>query len=149
MKRFLCLGSVLVLTGALALLDNKAIGQTAAKAAPAIGAPDQHRAMISTYCVGCHSARIKTGGLVLEGLDLKTAENDAQTWEKVLRKLRGHLMPPPGAPQPPQKDADSFAAWMENTLDTHAPGQKAGYVPVQRLNRTEYAAAVKSLVGVD
>ena len=58
-------------------------------------------------------------------------------------------MPPPGSPQPPQKDVDSFVAWMENTLDTQAKGPKAGYVPIQRLNRTEYAASVKALVGVD
>jgi hypothetical protein len=58
-------------------------------------------------------------------------------------------MPPPGARQPDQKDIDSFVAWMENTLDTQAKGPKAGYVSIQRLNRTEYAAAVKALVGVD
>jgi hypothetical protein len=58
-------------------------------------------------------------------------------------------MPPPGAPQPPQKDIDSFAAFMENSLDTRAKGPKAGHVPIERLNRTEYAAAVKTLVGVD
>ena len=65
------------------------------------------------------------------------------------RKLRGHLMPPPGAPQPPQKDVDSFVAWMENTLDSHPKGPRAGHVPIERLNRTEYAASVKALVGVD
>ncbi len=51
-----------------------------------------------------------------------------------------------------QKDVDSFVGWMENTLDSHAPtprGPTAGYVPIQRLNRTEYAASVKALVGVD
>jgi len=48
-----------------------------------------------------------------------------------------------------QKDVDSFVVWMENTLDTHAKGPKAGYVPIERLNRTEYAATVKALVGVD
>ena len=58
-------------------------------------------------------------------------------------------MPPPGSPQPPQKDVESFVAWMENALDTNAKGPKAGYVPIQRLNRTEYAASVKALVGVD
>ncbi len=80
---------------------------------------------------------------------MQTPADDAQIWEKALRKLRGHQMPPPGSPQPMQKDVDSFAAWMENTLDTHAKGPKAGYVPIQRLNRTEYAASVKALVGVD
>ena len=105
--------------------------------------------MLNTYCVGCHNTRLKTGGLALDGLDLQAAADDAQIWEKALRKLRGHLMPPPGNPQPPQKDVDSFVAWMENTLDSHAKGPKAGYVPIQRLNRTEYAATVKALVGVD
>jgi hypothetical protein len=105
--------------------------------------------MLATYCFTCHSTRAKIGGLALEGLDLQAAPNDARTWEKALRKLRGHLMPPPGNPQPPQKDVESFVAWMENTLDAHADGPKAGYVPIQRLNRTEYAASVKALVGVD
>ena len=85
----------------------------------------------------------------MEGLDLQNPEGDAQIWEKALRKLRGHQMPPPGSPQPMQKDVESFVAWMETTLDTEAKGPKAGYVPIQRLNRTEYAAAVKALVGVD
>jgi hypothetical protein len=70
-------------------------------------------------------------------------------WEKVLRKLRGHLMPPPGSPQPAQKDQDSFVSWIENTLDTQAKGPKAGHIPIQRLNRAEYVASVKALVGVD
>jgi hypothetical protein len=58
-------------------------------------------------------------------------------------------MPPPGSPQPAQKDVDAFVGWMENTLDTKAKGPKAGHVPIQRLNRTEYVASVKALVGVD
>ncbi len=58
-------------------------------------------------------------------------------------------MPPPGMPQPPQKDVDSFVAWMENTLDSHPKGPKAGHVPIERLNRDEYVAEVKTLVGVE
>src|SRR5512144_2755496 len=62
-------------------------------------------------------------------------------------------MPPPGSPQPSQKDVESLVAWMENTLDANAGVNnavpKAGYLPIQRLNRTEYAASVKALVGVD
>jgi hypothetical protein len=120
---------------------------------------DQHRAMLNTYCVTCHNTRLKTGGLALDGevlnhLNSQSPSDDAQVWEKALRKLRGHQMPPPGSPQPPQKDVDSFVAWMENALDSaaadpRAKGPKAGYVPIQRLNRTEYAATVKALVGVD
>ena len=131
--------SALVLIAGVMYFDPPAAGQT----------PDQYRAMLSTYCFTCHNSRAKIGGLTLDTLDLKAASGDARIWEEALRKLRGHLMPPPGMPQPPQKDVDAFTAWMENTLDSHPQGPTAGYVPVQRLNRTEYAASVKDLVGVD
>jgi mono/diheme cytochrome c family protein len=148
MKRFIYAGALGILVASLAILQNRAVGQTPAGTSDK-AAPDQNRAMLNTYCVGCHNTRLKTGGLALDSLDLQSAADDAQIWEKALRKLRGHLMPPPGAPQPPQKEVDSFVAWMENSLDSHAKGPKAGHVPVQRLNRTEYAAVVKALVGVD
>ena len=121
-------------------LETSAAVQTAA---------NQQQEMVQTYCVTCHSTRAKMGGLALEGLNLQAAADNAEIWEKALRKLRGNQMPPPGSPQPPQKDVESFVAWMENALDTNAKGPKAGYVPIQRLNRTEYAASVKALVGVD
>jgi mono/diheme cytochrome c family protein len=132
---------------ASAFLVVSALPTAALAQAPA--APDPHRALLTTYCVGCHNTRTKIGGLAFDGLDLNSPVDDAQIWEKALRKLRGHQMPPPGSPQPAQKDVDSFVSWMENTLDTHAKGPKAGYVPIQRLNRTEYAASLKTLVGVD
>jgi mono/diheme cytochrome c family protein len=143
MKRFLCVSALLLLIASPGLLQTRAVGQTAATA------PDQHREMLDTYCFTCHNASVKAGGLALDALNLQNASDDAKTWEKALRKLRGHLMPPPGNPQPPQKDVDAFTAWMENTLDTHPKGPKAGYVPVERLNRTEYAASVRTLLGVD
>src|SRR5215469_852379 len=138
MKRFIC--------ASVFTIAFHAMAQTPDGKPPT---PDSHRALVSTYCFSCHNTRLKTGGLALDTLDLQSPADDAQIWEKVLRKLRGHQMPPPGTPQPTQKDVDSFAAWMENTLDAHAKGPKAGYVPIQRLNRTEYAASVKALVGVD
>jgi len=147
MKRLRFLTNLLSLAASFTLLQTKALAQ--APEGSAAGAADRHRAMLNNYCVGCHNIRARTGGLELDGLDLRAAADDAQIWEKVLRKLRGHLMPPPGSPQPPQKDVDSFVDWVENTLDSHANGPKAGYVPIQRLNRTEYVASVKALVGVD
>ena len=132
----------------LVLMTSRAPLQTTAQT-PAVAGLDQHRAMLSTNCATCHNARVKSGGLALDGLDLQNPAENAQIWEKVLRKLRGRLMPPPGNPQPLQKDIDAFVAWMENSLDSSAKGPKAGYVPIQRLNRTEYAASVKALVGVD
>src|SRR5262245_24079594 len=137
MKQFIWVSVLLVLIAAPAVTRTSAVPQA-----------DQHRAMLNTYCVTCHNTRTKTGSLALDG----TAWDDAQVWEKALRKLRGHQMPPPGSPQPAQKDVDSFVAWMENTLDSAARGSntkgpKAGFVPIQRLNRTEYVASVKALVG--
>jgi hypothetical protein len=144
MKSLIRASAVVVAIAFPAILETRALGQTST---------DPHRAMVTTYCVTCHNSRLKTGGLALDGLDLAAPANDAQIWEKALRKLRGHQMPPPGSPQPMQKDVDSFVVWMESTLDTHAAGpnagRTAGYVPIQRLNRTEYAATVKALVGVD
>ena len=142
MKHFLYSIAVAAVVAVLVARQARVLAQ-----APAAEA-DPHRALVTTYCAGCHSAHLKTGGLSLEGLNLQTPADNADVWEKVLRKLRGHQMPPPGSPQPSQKDVDSFTAWMENTLDANAKGPKAGYVPIQRLNRTEYAASVKALVGV-
>ena len=149
MNRSIPVAALLVVTTGLAFFQPAALGQTAAVRQPAASGPDQYRAILTTYCFTCHSTRLKTGGLALQGLDVQAAADDAQIWEKVLRKLRGHLMPPPGAPQPHQEDIDSFVAWMESALDSHPKGPKAGYVPIQRLNRTEYVASVKALVGVD
>src|SRR5215471_11553749 len=133
MKQFISVSALLV------LIASPAVAQTIA-----VAQPDQHRAMVNTYCVTCHNTRLKTGGLALDGPVLdrlsqsagQSAADDAQVWEKALRKLRGHQMPPPGSPQPPQKDVDSFVAWMENSLDSaadsHTKSPKAGYVLVQR-----------------
>jgi mono/diheme cytochrome c family protein len=144
----ICVGILLVLIAASAPLQTRAQTAQAAQT-PAVVGTDQHRAMLSTYCFTCHNTRAKMGGLALDGLDLQAPAANAQIWEKALRKLRGRLMPPPGNPQPAQKDIDSFVSWMENTLDSSAKSTKTAYVPIQRLNRTEYAAAVKALVAVD
>jgi hypothetical protein len=153
MRQFISVSALLV------LIAFPAVMQTSAVQTGAVAQADQYRTMLNTYCVTCHNTRLKTGGLALDGavldrLNPQSAADDAQIWEKALRKLRGHQMPPPGSPQPPQKDVDSFVAWMETTLDSavadpHSKAPKAGFVPIQRLNRTEYAASVKALLGVD
>src|ERR1700685_203070 len=90
--------ALLVLSASLASFEAPAMGQTA-KSTPAAVGPDQYQAMLTTYCFTCHSTRAKIGGLALDSLDLQSASSDAPTWEKVLRKLRGNLMPPPGSPK--------------------------------------------------
>src|SRR5689334_21584578 len=77
--------------------------RTAPSAVPAADAAPQ-AALVERYCVGCHNQRLKTGGLVLEGLDVQHAGTHTEVWERVVRKLRNGAMPPPGAPRP---DRDS------------------------------------------
>ena len=129
MKRFIYASALLVLIASPAFLQNRAVGQTPSASATTASGPDRYRAMLNTYCVGCHNARARTGGLALDGLDLHATQKDAQIWEKALRKLRGRLMPPPGSPQPPQADIDAFSTWMEGTLDTNPGPVTAGHVP--------------------
>src|SRR5687767_7154318 len=143
MKRLVFSTAVLaLLTASSSVLRTEGVVQTAVAAG-------SQQAMLTTYCYSCHNTAVRMGGLTLQGLDIQAAGANAEIWEKAVRKLRGRLMPPPGSPQPEQKDIDAFVAWMENKLDSNPGAPTAGHVGIQRLSRTEYAAAVKALVGVE
>ena len=129
-------------------------------AARASADAERHLATITQYCVACHNDRTKAAGVSFQGVTAASIGDHAETWEKALRKLRGRQMPPPGSRQPDQKEIDAFVAWMEATLDapeeTSAAGlprrsrqAKAGHVPIQRLTRTEFGAAVNNLLGIE
>jgi hypothetical protein len=105
--------------------------------------------MLQGYCVECHSAAEYAGNVSFEGLTPESIHAKPEVFEAAVRKLRGRLMPPPGNPQPDQTRIDSFVSWLETAIDEGSREQRAGYVPIQRLNRTEYAASVKDLLGVD
>jgi hypothetical protein len=111
--------------------------------------PDEQWAIVRNYCLECHNAAEAAGGVVFEGMGPDSVALEPETFEAAVRKLRGRLMPPPGNPQPDQPRIDSLVAWLERTIDRNAVLPHAGHVPIQRLNRTEYAAAVKDLVGVE
>jgi mono/diheme cytochrome c family protein len=146
MKQWLFLCAILLLTTASpVVLQTKTVLQSGAPS----GAP--YQAMVKSYCTGCHNSQLPkpAAGLALDTLNVQAAFEHPEIWEKAIRKLRGRLMPPPGSRQPEQKDVDGLVAWLENNLDSHPSGPKAGHVGIQRLNRTEYAAAVKALVGVE
>src|SRR5262245_13564325 len=74
-----------------------AAGQQSAATPSAASASDAQRALVNKYCVTCHNQRAKTGGLTLDSIDLANPPAGVETWEKVIRKVRGGLMPPPGA----------------------------------------------------
>ena len=108
----------------------------------------QHKATVDQYCVTCHNQRLKTGGLALDALDIANVQPHAETWENVVRKLRVGAMPPHGVRRPDQKTTDSLVAWLEGELDrtsTRSPGRPV----LRRLNRAEYANAIRDLLGLD
>jgi hypothetical protein len=122
--------------------------QNAPAGAPAPAA--SHRQTITTYCVTCHNQRAKTGGLVLEGLDESDAPAHPDVWEKVIRKLRAGMMPPPGMPAPPEQERKALIASLETTLDKVAEANpRPGRPLVHRLNRAEYANAIRDLLALE
>jgi hypothetical protein len=125
-------------------LSPQALGQ---EAADARAKPFEE--LTHTYCLKCHNTTDWAGGWALDAEDLSRAGQDPELWEKAVGKLRGRLMPPAGQKQPTQADVDAFVDYLETSLDSAEKDQQVGHVPIQRLNRAEFAASVKQLVGVD
>jgi uncharacterized protein DUF1592/uncharacterized protein DUF1588/uncharacterized protein DUF1587/uncharacterized protein DUF1585/uncharacterized protein DUF1595 len=109
----------------------------------------QTKAALDQYCVPCHNARLKTGGLVLDIASLDRVSADPATWEKVVRKLRLGVMPPLGARRPEPATYDRMIASLESELDGAAVARPYPGRPVlHRLNRAEYANAIRDLLGL-
>ena len=110
------------------------------------------RELVASYCVSCHNAQLMTGGLDLDAADAEDVYNSAQVWEKVIVNLRSRAMPPSTVTRRPDASTyNAVAEWLEDELDraalTHVnPGRGS---PLHRLNRVEYANAVRDLVGVE
>ena len=111
--------------------------------------PEPQWSTIQTYCFGCHNPGVRAGNLLLSELNADSVPGHPEIFEKAVRKLRGRQMPPPGNLQPSQQEVDALVGWLESTLDESSKTHLAGHVPVQRLNRTEYANAVKDLLAVE
>src|SRR5438034_2957421 len=109
------------------------------------------RAFMDTYCVTCHNDRLRTGELSLEKVELQNGAESAETWEKVIRKLRTGAMPPQGAPRRPDPAAaDNFVSFLEASIDRAAMAKpNPGRATVHRLNRTEYGNAIRDLLALD
>jgi mono/diheme cytochrome c family protein len=108
------------------------------------------RAVINQYCIGCHNSKLKTAGLELDTLDISQPGDHAEQWEKVARKLRTAEMPPPGLPRPDAATYRAVARQLEGALDTAwAARPNPGRVVVHRLNRSEYTAAIRDLLGLE
>jgi mono/diheme cytochrome c family protein len=115
--------------------------------APAAASPQQ--TLINQYCVACHNERLKSGGLTLSALNLDDPHQSAEIGEKVIRKLRGGLMPPAGAKRPDRQTAAEFVTWLETRIDAAAAANPPGRVALRRLNRREYGHAIRDLLGLN
>jgi mono/diheme cytochrome c family protein len=117
---------------------------------PAASGTDPARALLTTYCFGCHNQRLRTGGLALDEADTTRIGANPAVWEKVAHKLRSGQMPPFGRPRPDKTAVDAFVARLERDLDDAAAAAPNPGRPVtHRLTRTEYANAVQDLLAIE
>jgi hypothetical protein len=143
MTRLLVFASALMVV-AIAASPTGAPLQTPSEAPP----PDA--AFLTQYCSSCHNDRVKAGGLALDRLDLNAVDRNPDAWEKVVRKLRTGMMPPSGVPKPPLAATATFTGALERSLD-RAAGRRLdpGIPALHRLNRREYANAIRDLLAID
>lgn len=146
MNRFLYICGIALVTalggsGLVAGVQRPVPTTTAASA-------DAPRALVQQYCVTCHNDRSKSGGLSLESQDITTAPEHPELWEKVVRKLRAGLMPPPGVRRPPLAEYEALRDWLEAEIDRKA-ARNPGAVVLHRLNRTEYRNAIRDLLDLE
>ena len=136
----------LVLLGAIPRVAPAAESPQLSVSRSVVSAPVQ-RALLDSYCVSCHNNRTKAANFSLQDLDLERVGDNPELWEKVVRKLRAGMMPPPGSRRPPVREYDGLRDWLEAELDRTAqvnPGAKV----LHRLNRTEYANVIRDLLGL-
>ena len=109
-----------------------------------------NKALIDKYCVSCHNDKLKTGGRSFENLDLTSVATNAEALEKIIRKVHTGSMPPQGTPRPDKATLDGMTNWLAVSLDRAAAANpNPGRATLHRLNRTEYANAIKEILGLD
>ncbi|MGE5246691.1 MAG: DUF1592 domain-containing protein [Betaproteobacteria bacterium] len=130
---------------------GQAAPRMAASHASRLMPPGGQEALIDHYCIGCHDDDGRAGGLSLQDFYPARADQQAETAEKIIRKLRAGMMPPPVAREHPDREtAMAFVTALETKIDAAAAAKpNPGWRPFQRLNRAEYANAVRDLVGID
>lgn len=111
--------------------------------------PAKQAELIDTYCVKCHNDEDWAGSLDFTTLNRGDVLADALTWEKVMRKFRGNMMPPRGNERPDDKTKTEFVSWLQGSLDSAILAHpNPGKSSLHRLNRSEYGNAVRDLLGL-
>jgi hypothetical protein len=137
--------SLLLITGLLAAV-GVGIGARLRQSAAAV----DPKFVLDRYCLGCHNSAERAGDLALDGARLDTLSDERAVWEHVVRKVRTGFMPPAGEPRPDRAVLDRFATALEGRLDAAArAAPNPGFKSVSRLNRAEYANAVRDLLAYD
>ena len=151
MKRFVCVIAASFLVGGSLTAQQSASRPTlAASHVPAGPSVEAQNQLVKQYCTGCHSDRGKAGGLSLASFDAAEIDKHAEVGEKMIRKLRAGMMPPPTARRPDAEAISALVTALETKIDAAAAlNPNPGWRPFQRLNRAEYARAVRDLVGID
>jgi mono/diheme cytochrome c family protein len=137
-----------------AFCGSGALAQEAAPEAaasfPRYEEAEAHFQFLDDACIECHNFEEWAGGVAFDTMDPAYVAEEAEVWEEAVRKLRGGLMPPPSEERPDPQQVRSFVSWMEAYLDHAAQGQqRPGHVVLHRLNRTEYANAIRDLIGLE
>lgn len=113
-------------------------------------APAELNAVVKQYCGRCHNPTAKRGNLSLSAFDVGTAPAQSEVAEKVIAKLRSGMMPPPGSARPAPDTIAALVQSLELQLDSaFAANPNPGHRTFQRLNRAEYRASVKQLLGLE
>ena len=111
---------------------------------------DREAALLNQYCVECHNSSDWAGGVAFDSMSLKEVGQDAAIWEEAVRKIRAGLMPPQGQPRPERAALDGMVRWLGTGLDlAWNVSPNPGAEPISRLNRAQYANAVRDLLAFD
>jgi hypothetical protein len=147
--------------GAADVATNRRLLTTANAVSPSVPAPpapiptkaipaEDLTAVVKQYCVVCHSNALLTGNLTLETFDVAAAASQAQISEKMIRKLRAGMMPPPGMPRPAGDTLLQLVQTLETTVDAAARSNpNVGVRRFPRLSGAEYERAIEDLLGLE
>jgi Protein of unknown function (DUF1592)/Protein of unknown function (DUF1588)/Protein of unknown function (DUF1587)/Protein of unknown function (DUF1585)/Protein of unknown function (DUF1595)/Planctomycete cytochrome C len=149
-------GTVVIWLGLVAGIGVSAQRRSTPRPAPAVShqsaspAAEDHNGTVRRYCVTCHNDRTRTGGLSLATFDVARAAENADVAERMIRKLQAGLMPPPSAARPEAAVHAALVSALETNVDAAATAKpNPGVRTFQRLNRPEYARAIRDLLGLD
>ena len=116
----------------------------------AMAEADEQWDFLNDYCTECHNFEDYSGGVDFTTMFVDEVPQHTETWEKAVMKLRGRMMPPPGQKKPAEDTLEEFVGWLESYLDEAAEKNPVYHsVPIHRLNRKEYANAVRDLTGIE